>query len=1669
MTSPACRMTSRTKTIGWLTLVILALTGRASGTPQEQQRFSVRPESVEVVEGSDVFLSCVVEHQQGKAQWTKDGFALGFEREVPGYPRYTYAGEPELGEHHLVISGVTLTEDGEYQCQVGPTDTSPPLWAAANVTVLLAPTGISLVGWGEGSVVEVTEGTTLNLECLVTEARPPPAAAWYRAGLRLDPGVQVDRVEASSVPRRWSLRSQVELTAEAADDGRLFSCQALHPTLATAQEPLTASITLSVLRIPEGPPRGIRCQRRTPSLGAKVTRSEDELDYIPVRQHDLREQDYPPATVTISGPAQVGIGETLNLTCETSDSNPPASLTWTLQGEVMETSKSVVGRDGSGGWVTSSTLTYYTVRSANVTEVKVECRALNPAVEEVVTKVTTVTIISKFTRSQCDPSVIPCTRSQYDPSVIPYTRSQCDPSVTPCTRSQWPAGRPVFESDLRDEVIAGTNLDLTCLSIGGHPPPSVRSQGPESGVRGPGSGVRGPSRESGARVRDPGQESGVWVRSQGPGSGVWARGQGPWSEVGGPESEVRGPGQESEAPDQESGAPGQKSGTLSQELGGPHGVSLPRVYKDGEELATEGVQDGGLTRARVEVEVTPADNGAEVSCEVTNPASKTPLSLSLSLITCLVSSLSLPPTTDSPLWVVQPPEQLDVYEGAQLVVTATAAANPGPLRYWWRRGEATLEASGGELRLGRVSRSHSGNYSVNAYNPRGAVNASFFLNVQYGPEKVESAERVTVGEGGAATVECSASANPSPTLTWTRATHNSTAQTLSSGVSLARLVIESATWADTGVYLCHASNIVSSAPPVKTKVIVTQAPTVAKEIAGASGTWASVGGDGRLVCRVRAAPAPSFVWTTQDGLALQNSEKYAIHEPQVVDGLVLWASVLEVRKVEDPDYARYTCTAHNALGSDSTTLALNPPARPHPPSNFSVTNVSISSVSLTWTPNFEGGLPRGYTIRYRPAGSLDYQFVDISGGNTAGTTLAGLTSGAEYFFSIQARNDQGRSTYLSPPLLVTLLGVSAGSEGVSDGSGRWQAPRLILLIMTLTGAALLVLNVAIIACFVRRRSRARRASGSSSTKPVALDTYCGTPDSTPGPHHSEGFLSLTARASNNLSNSPSPYKLLPICQQEEQQTSIDRCERPSTGSSSMVEVRPNITLLQNGTLARKNSTSSTQNGGVITHNPSFNIQSGGPLRQNGGIPSQLQQGNRGSSPCATPLNGRIPNQGKVHPPNNPEVCSLTGTCDPQPPHHHHQHQHHQRRDSGSLPADDQVSLSSYQSNHSRTYSQGYVRPLPPPGCPHHPPLRQQIQPLYQSHPYHQQQNEQQARHHHHGPPTYSSLNPSGLYNLSSEYFDSRCNQSSFSTGTPAGYATLGPRSRRATSSQFATLQRPQPSRPHVLNHSQISGHECSFPPRCQSDCCQLVQKNDEDERHSISACQVNHGLNEAEHHNHPRRSSFHGPLRRDSQRYDVVVPLPHARLTLQQQQDSGAPGHTTTQHQNSRSPESGTSQLQDNESQGYSTVKHQENESPGYSVPEQGGSGRQGYGLPQQEDGKVPEKNSAHQQDWGSKSSGHHSQSQSHNLSSGSTFTSQSNLTKHDSAQNSSSTSPPHGKDSSLRRDFSFRSNSSHKDAGISGRPRFPHDYVRQGSTKGKGRGPREGGDAIHNADKSCK
>ncbi|XP_042241573.1 trithorax group protein osa-like [Homarus americanus] len=288
-------------------------------------------------------------------------------------------------------------------------------------------------------------------------------------------------------------------------------------------------------------------------------------------------------------------------------------------------------------------------------------------------------------------------------------------------------------------------------------------------------------------------------------------------------------------------------------------------------------------------------------------------------------------------------------------------------------------------------------------------------------------------------------------------------------------------------------------------------------MASTHGSWVALGKRGRLVCHVRAAPPPSFTWTTEDVRNIHNNEKYTIHKAKLLDELVLWASVLEVEVITQHDYRDYHCSASNDLGTDSTTLTLMPPTHPRPPANFTMVNVSDVSVVLGWSPNLDAGMPHSFTVRYRADGTLDYEYKEADGGST-GVRVEGLSPGVRYTFSVKADNDQGSSDYSTPAVTVTTLGTS-----ISSGH---RLTSYLLLVIIMSAMALLVLNVAIIACILQRHKKKKkhpsRCKASSSTKTTSVTTQGGGNTSTSSPedhhhlhhhHHHHILKSLKSRSS----------------------------------------------------------------------------------------------------------------------------------------------------------------------------------------------------------------------------------------------------------------------------------------------------------------------------------------------------------------------------------------------------------------------------------------------------------------------------------------------------------------------------------------------------------------------------
>lgn len=60
----------------------------------------------------------------------------GYDRSIPGIPRYRVLGSEDTGQFSLEINNVNITDDASYECQVGPANYNKPIRAAARLNVL---------------------------------------------------------------------------------------------------------------------------------------------------------------------------------------------------------------------------------------------------------------------------------------------------------------------------------------------------------------------------------------------------------------------------------------------------------------------------------------------------------------------------------------------------------------------------------------------------------------------------------------------------------------------------------------------------------------------------------------------------------------------------------------------------------------------------------------------------------------------------------------------------------------------------------------------------------------------------------------------------------------------------------------------------------------------------------------------------------------------------------------------------------------------------------------------------------------------------------------------------------------------------------------------------------------------------------------------------------------------------------------------------------------------------------------------------------------------------------------------------------------------------------------------------------------------------------------------
>uniref|UniRef100_A0A671QAH6 Roundabout homolog 1-like n=1 Tax=Sinocyclocheilus anshuiensis TaxID=1608454 RepID=A0A671QAH6_9TELE len=373
----------------------------------------------------------------------------------------------------------------------------------------------------------------------------------------------------------------------------------------------------------------------------------------------------------------------------------------------------------------------------------------------------------------------------------------------------------------------------------------------------------------------------------------------------------------------------------------------------------------------------------------------------------------------------------------------------------WRKEDGDLPKGRHEiwedhtLKLKRLTSGDAGTYTCQAENMMGKTEASATLTVHVPPVFVVRPRNQVVSMGRTVTFQCEATGSPQPAIFWQKEgsqnlLFSSQPPPPSSRFSVSQtgdLTITAVERSDGGYYSCQALNIAGSvitkALLEVTDVISDRPPPVVRQ--GPTNQTVAVDGTVVLGCQATGTPTPTILWR-KDGVLVST------HDSRLKQ---LDTGALQIRYAKLGDTGMYTCTASTPSGEASWKAYLEvqefgAPAQPGRPTDPNlipsapfkpeVTDVSRTSVSLSWKPNLNSGAtPTSYVIEAfsHAAGSSWQTLADHV--KTESFVLKGLKPSAIYLFLVRAANAYGLSDPSPISDAVKTQDVPPTSQGVDHG------------------------------------------------------------------------------------------------------------------------------------------------------------------------------------------------------------------------------------------------------------------------------------------------------------------------------------------------------------------------------------------------------------------------------------------------------------------------------------------------------------------------------------------------------------------------------------------------------------------------------------------------------------
>ncbi|XP_077173991.1 immunoglobulin superfamily DCC subclass member 3 [Paroedura picta] len=278
-------------------------------------------------------------------------------------------------------------------------------------------------------------------------------------------------------------------------------------------------------------------------------------------------------------------------------------------------------------------------------------------------------------------------------------------------------------------------------------------------------------------------------------------------------------------------------------------------------------------------------------------------------------------------------------------------------------------------------------------------------------------ENLTLTVHQTAVLECMATGNPRPIVSWSRLDGRPIGVEGIQVLGTGNLMISDLTVQHSGVYVCAANKPGTRVRRTAQGRLVVQAP--AEFVQHPQSISRPVGTTAIFTCLAQGEPPPQITWL-KNGQILEPTDHIKLKNNN---------STLTIYGISQGDEAIYQCIAENSAGSTQASARLTVlwadglPGLPGPPQKVKATSVSSTAIQVSWSEPLQNTKEIiGYVLHIRRATDpVEMEYQEAVSKNTFQQFVTDLEPSTSYSFYIKAYTSRGASK-ASDVMVVSTLG-----------------------------------------------------------------------------------------------------------------------------------------------------------------------------------------------------------------------------------------------------------------------------------------------------------------------------------------------------------------------------------------------------------------------------------------------------------------------------------------------------------------------------------------------------------------------------------------------------------------------------------------------------------------------